>query len=475
MQAEPATPSMSTRVVVPVPRSIRPGVIPVALAGVAAIGMLVYLLQARGILIFLLAVAFGALGALCVVRPTIGLVALLLCAGFVRVSVGTGTDSPLVASLVVACGLLGAWFLHQALNHRPLMTLPRVVAYPGLALVAFTCFSLLWGRITLDPRVTYYHTFIQVQLAAGALVLVSVGLLFVGGDLLRSRGLRATLVGMLIVVGFIALPFRMLTLSLPLVNTGGIFGIWFVGLCWAIALGNTRLNGFLRVLLGGGAIGWLVMATFVEGDWVSGWLPAFVAFLGVTLAIRPRIGLVLVLASVVAGAAYYSVFYSVLVTQQEQQGSLGGEFGRIELWRRNLSAIRGHILFGTGPAGYALYYITFFPTQAMSTHSNFVDTLAQFGIGGLVSLCGLLGGLWLMVKRTLRRLTNPFDRAVCAAIVGGLPAVAFSLWLGDWLIPFVYNQTIAGFDHSVYTWLMFAIGCGLWAQLERPLEGPADA
>jgi hypothetical protein len=33
------------------------------------------------------------------------------------------------------------------------------------------------------------------------------------------------------------------------------------------------------------------------------------------------------------------------------------------------------------------------------------------------------------------------------------------------LIPFVYNQTIAGFDHAVYSWLMLAMLCGLIAQV----------
>ncbi|MEJ2557924.1 MAG: hypothetical protein P8186_17195 [Anaerolineae bacterium] len=27
------------------------------------------------------------------------------------------------------------------------------------------------------------------------------------------------------------------------------------------------------------------------------------------------------------------------------------------------------------------------------------------------------------------------------------------MMLGDWVLPFAYNQTIVGFDHSVYTWL----------------------
>ena len=164
-------------------------------------------------------------------------------------------------------------------------------------------------------------------------------------------------------------------------------------------------------------------------------------------------------------AAYYSVFYSMLVTQQESDGSLGGEFGRLQLWQRNLAVIDGRYYFGTGPAGYALYYVTFVPDQAMLTHSNYVDTLAQFGIPGVIGLLGLLGSLWISGIRALRRLTDERDRVACAVVLGGLPALGVAMWLGDWLIPFVYNQTIAGFDHSVYSWLMLAMLCGLIAQV----------
>ena len=43
--------------------------------------------------------------------------------------------------------------------------------------------------------------------------------------------------------------------------------------------------------------------------------------------------------------------------------------------------------------------------------------------------------------------------------------------LGDWVLPFVYNQTIAGFDHSAYTWLMLGAFCGLVAQHRFAAEG----
>jgi O-antigen ligase len=229
-------------------------------------------------------------------------------------------------------------------------------------------------------------------------------------------------------------------------------------------LSNGRLPTWLRLLLGAGAIGWLLTAATVQGSWVSGWLPPLIAILVVTILLRPRLGVALVLAGVVLTAAYYSIFYELLITQQQNEGSLGGEFGRLELWRRNLAVIQGRLLFGTGPAGYALYYTTFVPERAMSTHSNYIDTLAQFGVLGLASLLGLLASIWACGLRLLRRLEVDSDRAFCAAVTGGVAGVAASLWLGDWLLPFIYNQTIAGFDHAVYSWLMFAALCGLWAQ-----------
>jgi O-antigen ligase len=277
----------------------------------------------------------------------------------------------------------------------------------------------------------------------------------------------------LLIVGIIALPFRAFADGLPWLNTAGLFGIWFVALCWSNALLNRRLPDGLRLALGALALGWLLMAFVREGAWVSGWLPALLAFLLVTIVARPRLGVVLLLLSIVVVAVYFSVVYDLLVTQQESDGSLGGDFGRLALWARLIDVIQGRIWFGTGPAGYALYYVTFVPQQAMSTHSNYIDILAQMGIVGVLAFAALLIGLWRLGRRTWERLSDDLDRAFCAAVLGALPALAFALWLGDWLVPFVYNQTIRGFDHAVYSWVMLAALCGLACQ-HRP-DGSTDA
>ena len=149
----------------------------------------------------------------------------------------------MVASLIVALGLLVAWFAHRALYRQPVLLLPSWVMRFSALLCGATIFSLLWGRVTLDPRVVYPPYFIRVQLAAAGLVCVSVGLLFVGADLLRGRSARTALISAYCAIGFAALPFRLLAAHAPLLNAAGLFGVWFVALCWGHAIGRRARYG----------------------------------------------------------------------------------------------------------------------------------------------------------------------------------------------------------------------------------------
>lgn len=436
-------------------------------AGVLAIAGFVFVAQSRGLTMSLLLAAGMLLALFIVVRPEIGIITLIGCAAVVRVSVSTGTGTPIVASLAVAGLLVCGWLVHQILNRQRVSLVPRSIAIPATLLAAATLFSLIWGRLALDPRVIYSPGFIRVQIAAAGLTIIALGLLFVGADLFRERRTRNIVLVVIVMIGIISLPYRYSAAEAPMMNAAGLFGVWLVAICWAHALGNDDLPDLARLGLAALAIGWLAMAITIEQTWVSGWLPPLIALLGVTIAVRPILGQFVALLGVVGVAFYNSLFYTMLITNEQQEGSLGGEFGRLELWKRNLEVVSDHLLFGTGPAGYALYYLTFVPDHAMSTHSNYVDVLAQNGIFGLIGLLWLLGSLFVLSHSVLRYTWHPSDRATAAAIAGGIPAVAASLWLGDWLIPFVYNQTLAGFDHAVYSWLMFAMLMGLATQARQ--------
>jgi hypothetical protein len=46
-----------------------------------------------------------------------------------------------------------------------------------------------------------------------------------------------------------------------------------------------------------------------------------------------------------------------------------------------------------------------------------------------------------------------FSEALANIAFGGTVACIVMMIFGDWLFPFVYTQTIAGFDYIVYSWL----------------------
>lgn len=438
-------------------------------AGLGGIGLIALRFVSKGPTLTVMALAGAIVALLVLLRPQIGLYAVIACAGVVRVKAGTGTGSPIVASLGCALILCACWLVSRHLNGQRVNLLPRQIWVPGLLMIFFICFSLLWGRATLDPRIEVPGKFITVQIAGGMIYVLSIGLLFVGGDLLRDRETRSWLVIALLAIGFAALPFRALSRGMPILNVFGLFGTWFVALCWAHALVNDRLRPALRWLLAAGALGWLAVQATLQYEWTSGWLPPSVALIVVTTLVRPRIGVPLLGLGVAIMAAFPKLLEGVMQSE-EQQGSLGGDYGRFELWARNVELLKDQILFGTGPAGYALYYTTFIPGRAMSSHSNYIDVLAQFGVPGLICFLALLGAIGWLAWQVRPLVTDASDRANCVAILGAMPAILVGMALGDWVVPFVYNQTIAGFDHSVYTWLMFAVVCGMWTQIHFPRE-----
>ncbi len=457
---------MASLVLRDVPTSLRRTsfVLPAIVASLLFVALLVFRLQGFGTVMPMLLLITMCLGVLVVLRPAIGLVTVVFSAEFLRITISTGTDSALVVSLLCAILLVVGWSAHRLIERKPLFLLPQPVAIPAIILAGATALSFIWGRLVLDPRIDVPPTFYRVQIGQALLTLVSLGMLFVSADLLRNRQLRNFIVITLLGIGAVALPFRWFGWNSLDINTAGLFGLWFVALAWSNALANEDLARWMRFTLASLALGWLLMAYIQEGSWVSGWLPAVIAILAITLIARPKAGIVLLLSFVVGVTFYFSIIYNLLVTTQEQEGSIGGDFGRLQLIERNLSLIKDHLLLGTGPAGYALYYVTFFPDRAMSTHNNYVDILSQNGVAGLIGFVALLFGLGIIAVQLVPHVTYQSDRALAIALAGGIPALIFSLWLGDWLIPFVYNQTIAGFDHAVYSWLMLSCLCGLYAQ-----------
>jgi O-antigen ligase len=132
---------------------------------------------------------------------------------------------------------------------------------------------------------------------------------------------------------------------------------------------------------------------------------------------------------------------------------------RLAAWVQNWIITQDHLVFGTGPAGYAVYYMTYFPRNAMATHNNYIDIFSQLGLVGLVFYLSFFVLVVWSGFRLCQRLRGRGDfvealaQAALAGSVGCLVINAF----GDWLIPFAYTQGIRGYDYAAYNWIFLAV------------------
>jgi O-antigen ligase len=154
------------------------------------------------------------------------------------------------------------------------------------------------------------------------------------------------------------------------------------------------------------------------------------------------------------GRLYEAVFQS-----QIDEGS----DSRLEIWAQAWDLLSQYPLLGTGPAGYAAYYMTLYAGSgsSLSTHSNYIDVAAQTGIAGSLAFIWLLVALGVVGFRACRRWRDGFEGGFVHATVAAFAGVVLAMALGDWLIPFVYNQGIEGFRYTVHSWVFLGLMAGL--------------
>ena len=102
--------------------------------------------------------------------------------------------------------------------------------------------------------------------------------------------------------------------------------------------------------------------------------------------------------------------------------------------------------------------------DARSTHNNYFDVLAQTGIVGLGAFIWMfVAFIWVGI-RSFRALAGrrDFEAAFASATLAGCIAALVSMLLGDWVLPFAYNQTITGFDNAAYTWIFLGAMVSLY-------------
>lgn len=421
----------------------------------------------------LIGTGLGALVAVSLVlrRLEWGVVFLSPIAVLVPFSVGTGTGSPIVAALMMGALLVALWCVRMLTRgelsiRRSPMNLPL-----ALFLVSASISSInMW--VMLDPLVVVWESFIRVQAGGLGVFFLSAGVLLVTANTLReARWLRWLVWVYLAMSAAILLIYFVQGRQDPKGSeTGGLFSLWAISLAFGQALFNRSLSRWARTMLLVLVVAWMVRRFFFENDWMSGWAPAGLALATIAFLKSWRTLAGLVGVGILIGALnlpLIQAFYEVQTAGSAAQGNSE----RLGIWSQNLELTQDHLLLGTGVAGYALYYMSYFPNTARSSHSNYLDIFAQTGLLG----SALFAAFWIAVVRaafTARRVSRSgFALGYSTAALGATVGILVAMALGDWVIPFVYNATIGGFRFTVHTWVFLG---GLIALTHLESEGGAS-
>ena len=441
--------------------------------GLMGSAMAIGWLSKRGIsfLSLILAGTFLALGLLIgyrLGRFEYGILAVPITAGLVNFyTLPTGTESRIVFSLLISLGMVGVWILQLFLSKDRVFLKPSSLNRPVKLFVVVSFISYFWSILLRDPQVFVWNSFPYVQLAALAVnVTLPLFALFVANKIEDMRWLKYIA---WIVVGLGAfIIFSIVTKDglnrLFFNGSRGLFATWACAICYALALFDKNLSRWVRLALLGVVLAWLYYYYVLNVVWLSGWIPIVIACAVITFFRSRRLFVI----GVIIGTLYLALDYNKLYQQIVVSNINEGSAGRIILWEINIDLVMKHPLFGVGPAGYAVYYMTYNPTDARSTHNNYFDVLAQTGIVGFVIF------IWMMITflklanraRLIVKNRETFSEAFAAAVIGGGVASMVAMMLGDWVLPFAYNQTITGFDNASFTWLFLGGGVALYQILK---------
>jgi len=397
-----------------------------------------------------------------------GVLAIVLTAAFVRFSLPTGTESRIVSSLLLTAAVIVAWMTKMLVVDKKLQLRSSPANVPLLVFVAAVVISSVWCNVFRDQLVVVWETWPFVQLGALGVMVLLPGAFLLASNCLTEVRLIQWLTTVIITIGILVVVGEYLHLPVDFIQVRPLFPTWFICLAYAQVLFNRRLPIALRVLLLIFVGAWIYRVFIVRLSWLSAWLPTMLAVGAISL--RRSVWLSLIL--LVLLAVYVGVNMSAIRADYEIESMSSGQT-RMAAWEVNWRVTGKHFLFGVGPAGYAAYYMSYFPTEAMATHSNYLDVLSQTGIVGMTGFLSFFAALawtaWDLLKRTRGRFdfTGAFGVGAAASLLGAVIAMG----LGDWLLPFVYTQTIAGFDYAAYTWILL----GAMVSLQRIVKEQAVA
>jgi hypothetical protein len=352
-------------------------------------------------------------------------------------------------ALMLTAFLTVVWLIRQMVLEHRLELVKSPVMAPALVFILIAVISLPWGKAMADPFLISWSGVELIQLAQLAVLVLSPVALILTANLITAKRHLSMLVYTYLGLTTIGILAELLQLPFQL-NLRGLTSTWAVSLLYGQLLFNRKLPKWVCLAFVPVIGMWLYTRLFLGITWKSGWLPIVISIGVITFLRSKKVFLLLLAVLLVSVFVFYGWWQEVWAQEDAESGN------RFDKWAFLFThhSTRGHWFLGTGPFGYALYFMTYFPTNSASTHSNYIDLFLQLGVVGCVAFAWLLGAIARTGYRLCTaRLRDPFIAGFVSSALGGLIAVLAAMFLGDWFTPFVLNQGLHGFSWTVNSWI----------------------
>jgi len=434
-----------------------------------------------------LMLVMAALGGVALLlRPTLGLYAIVAAALVVPLEMGTGTQVKLNAATLLIPAVFVLWLLDCA-RRRALPWAASRVNRPLRLFLAAGLLSWLMGLALWDPAVPQSSYFWLVSLAQWALFLFAALAFWLTANLVDDEATLQRLTWIFLWLGGGLAILYVLPGVGPLVQrvtTIAFIRAPFWALLTALAGGallfDRTLSALQRVYLVALLVAVGYFAFVVNRESASTWV-GVTAVAGVLVWLRwPRLRSValLGLAALAASGVLLPSLYRFAGGEEEWLLSGGS---RMALITRVVEVTLRNPLTGLGPAAYRAYAATrplkygraLWLVPAVNSHNNYVDLFSHTGLLGLglflwfaVEL-GLLG--WRLAQRYRQGFLGGYVNGMLAAWVASLVLML----LADWILPFVYNIGFPGFQASLLVWLFLGglVAVDAWEREEATESG----
>ncbi len=330
--------------------------------------------------------------------------------------VSTPVLRPLTYFVVVAILAFGAgqlpWYDYVS-------SAPTGAQLAGLTLYFLSAAAfLLVANLVLDQRWLEWMVWL----------FVSLGAMYIAGRVMGRSG-------------------RSITRLFPSGAVGSMFWAWLAAIAFSQALFNGQLAKYKRLLLGALVVALLYVGYFLDSGWKSGWIPPLVSVTAIVGLRSWRLGLGIA----ASGLVFVPDLLSRLISTDQYSYST-----RVEAWVIVAEIAKVNPILGLGPSNYR-WYTPLIPIRGYSvqfnSHNQYVDLVAQTGLLGLLCFLWIFWAVGLLAWRLRDRVPEGFPRAYVYGALGGIVATLVGAMLGDWVLPFFYNITLAGFRASVLPWL----------------------